>query len=285
MHKRKKIVIVTTVMILLIFSGCVNNTNTEHNLLTKKEINVKEFQKLIDSSKLIGSILFFDPQQNFYYSNDFNWAKKSRLPASTFKIPNSIIALETGIAKNDSTILKWNGEKRAMEIWERDLTLEQAFHLSCVPCYQEIARKIGVEKMKNYIEKFQYGNLDINAGNIDSFWLEGKSRISQFQQIDFLLRFYDGTLPITKRTENIMKRMMIIESHDDMVLSGKTGWAQRDGSNNGWFVGYIEKGKEVYYFATNVTPTNTFDMKYFSKIRKEITLKAFTIIDNLKANK
>lgn len=250
-----------------------------------KEIKIEAFQKIIDSSKLKGSVLFYEPQKNSYYSNDYNWAKIGHLPASTFKIPNSIIALETYVVRNDSTILKWNGKQRALKIWERDLTLKQAFHLSCVPCYQDIAKSIGAEKMKDYIKKFDYGNIQITDSTITNFWLEGKSKISQFQQIDFLLRFYDGTLPITKRTENIMKRMMIIESHDDMVLSGKTGWAQRDGSNNGWFVGYIEKGKEVYYFATNVTPTNTFDMKYFSKIRKEITLKAFTIIDNLKANK
>lgn len=98
--------------------------------------------------------------------------KKRNLPASTFKITNSIIALETGVVENDSTLLKWNGEKRRFKNWEQDLILRDAFHFSCVPCYQEIARKVGENKMNKFLKKLDYGNMKVDSSNLDLFWLE-----------------------------------------------------------------------------------------------------------------
>ena len=116
--------------------------------------------------------------------------------------------------------------------------------------------------------------MKVDTTNIDAFWLAGDSRISQFEQIDFLKRFYESELPISERTKTITKRLMVIKQYENYTLSGKTGWAIRDGENNGWFVGYLEKGNQVYYFATNIVPTSLFDMKYFPMIRKKITLEA-----------
>ncbi|MEX0272757.1 MAG: class D beta-lactamase [Flavobacteriaceae bacterium] len=241
-----------------------------------QEIITPAFQNIIDSAKVTGAILIYDPQEDKYYSNDFKWAKKGYLPASTFKITNSIIALETGIVKNDSTIFTWDGEKRAMDIWEQDLTLTKAFHFSCVPCYQEIARKIGPERMRLYLDTLDYGKMTVDASNIDVFWLEGNSRIDQYGQIAFLRRFHESQLPITDRTRNIMKRVMVLEEDGQYRLSGKTGWSIRNGNNNGWFVGYVEAKGNVYFFATNIEPKEQFNMDLFPVIRKDITHKALS---------
>jgi len=131
------------------------------------------------------------------------------------------------------------GEPRYLKIWEQDLTLQQAFHFSCVPCYQEIARNIGLERMKTNLTKLNFGLMDVNEGNLDSFWLQGNSKINQFEQIDFLKRLYRSELPISKRTDSIMKKMMVISENNLYVLRGKTGWSIRGEENNGWFVGYI----------------------------------------------
>lgn len=243
--------------------------------MTEREIVIPEFQTIIDSANVVGSILIYDSEGDKFYSNDFNWAKNGKLPASTFKIPNSIIALETGTVENDSTLFKWNGEKRRLRDWEQDLIFRDAFHFSCVPCYQEIARKIGVENMTEYLNKLVYGDMKVDSANIDLFWLEGDSRISQFQQIDFLKRFYQSELPISERSETIMKRMIVIEENDNYRLSGKTGWSIRNGNNNGWFVGYLETRNKTYFFATNVEPEQQFDMDMFPMIRKDLTFKAF----------
>lgn len=242
---------------------------------TNREIVVPEFQTIIDSAEVQGSILIYDLKDDKYYSNDFQWAKKGNLPASTFKITNSIIAIETGVVENDSTLFKWNGEERTLKNWEQDLIFKEAFHYSCVPCYQEVARKIGVKRMSEYLNKLEYGNMKVDSTTIDLFWLEGESRINQFQQIDFLKRLYQSKLPISKRTEAIIKRMMVIKENNYYKLYGKTGWSIRNGNNNGWFVGYVESQNKTYFFASNVAPQLQFDMNMFPMIRKHVTFKAF----------
>lgn len=219
-----------------------------------KETLVPEFNNILDSLKVKGAILIYDIANKTYYSNDFSWAKTGIIPASTFKIPNSIIALETGVIKNDSVIFKWNGEKRWNKKWEQDLTFKEAFQVSCVPCYQEVARKIGFKRMKDYLNKLNYKEMVFDNTTIDNFWLDGASKITQTQQIQFLKRFYFSELPISKRTESIVKNIMLIEKTDAYTLSGKTGLSVKNDLYNGWFVGYFEVKNKVYFFATNLEP-------------------------------
>lgn len=261
-------------LLCLSCTGKKTTSNKEKDKVAESEIEVAKFQSILDDAYLEGSILIYDPEQDSYYSNNFDWAKSGKLPASTFKIANSIIALETGTVENDSTLFKWNGEKRSLKNWEQDLILRDAFHFSCVPCYQEVARKIGTKSMTHYLDTLEYGNIVVDSTNIDKFWLEGESRISQFQQIDFLKRFYRSELPISERTEVIMKRMMIMEENDSFKLSGKTGWSTQNEIDNGWFVGYIETRDKTYFFTTNVEPKPQFNMDLFPMIRKDVTFKA-----------
>jgi beta-lactamase class D len=263
---------------LLIVVSCTHSDN--HKTTTEKEIIDSEvlrpdFQHIIDSAKVKGSILVYDPQTKISYSNDFSWCDKGFLPASTFKIVNSIIALETGVVENDSTMFKWDGEKRRLPVWEQDLIFRDAFQLSCVPCYQEVARKIGHNRMNEYLKKLNYGNMVVDSANIDVFWLEGESRISMNQQLDFLVKFYNQELPISERTSQIVKKMMLLDSNSSYQFSGKTGWAVRNGNNNGWFAGYLETRNKVYFIVTNIEPEEEFNMDLFPKIRSQISLEAF----------
>jgi beta-lactamase class D len=264
-------------IILISFFSCTRVNNKTNDKGAGRE-TLMAFQQILDSANVTGAILVFDPAENIYYSNDFTWCETGHLPASTFKIPNSIIALETGVMESDSTVIKWDGVKRRMGEWERDLTLTEAFRVSCVPCYQEIARKIGFERMQAYLIKLSYGRMIVDSTCIDRFWLEGDSKISQFEQVGFLKRFYFSALPISSRTETIMKRMLYIGEDDSVRLSGKTGWSIRNGNNNGWFVGYAEKRDKVLFIATNIDPERGFNMDLFPVIRKEISEKAIRII-------
>ncbi|MEW7280950.1 class D beta-lactamase [Aquimarina sp. 2201CG1-2-11] len=270
----KKIYLVSTLILFISCSG--KKTKSEENVkkASKQEVIVPALQTIIDSAGVKGAILLYDLKDDQFYSNNFQWSNKGNLPASTFKITNSMIALETGAVKNDSTLFKWNGEKRRLKNWEQDLVFKDAFHYSCVPCYQEVARKIGAKRMTEYLKKLEYGNMEVDSTNIDVFWLEGESQISQFQQIDFLKRLYLSKLPISKRTETIIKRMIVIEDTINYKLSGKTGWSIRNGNNNGWFVGYVETKNKTYFFASNVEPKEQFNMDMFPMIRKDVTIKA-----------
>ena len=239
------------------------------------------FQRILDSAKMNGVLLIFDPQTQTYHSNDFARSQKGFIPASTFKIPNSIIALETGVVEDEKTVFKWDGKKRWLKAWEQDLTFKEAFQKSCVPCYQEIARKVGVEKMQTYLEKLGYEKMVFDSTSIDNFWLEGNSKISAMEQIDFLQRLYKNQLPIASRTQKLMKEILLIDENSNYRLSGKTGWAIQGKENLGWFVGYLEKEGKVYFMATNVDPKENFNMKEFPTIRLKILKQALREINIL----
>ncbi len=243
-----------------------------------KQVANQGFQQILNAAEVNGVILILDEKNNTYHSNDFERANQGFLPASTFKIPNSIIALETGVVEDENTIFKWNGEKRMLKIWEEDLTFTNALRKSCVPCYQDIARQVGVQRMNEYLGKLGYKNMIVDSSNLDLFWLEGDSRITATEQINFLSRFYHSKLPISKRTEKIVKDMISIDKKPTYHLSGKTGWSIRNDNNLGWFVGYIEKGEEVYFIATNVDPKENFDLKNFAKIRLQVLMEATKIL-------
>jgi len=261
---------------IVLFCSCSekNKKTITEKLIVENHIESSEFQNILDSSNVKGAVLIYDLKENIYYSNDFEWAKAGKLPASTFKITNSIIALETEVVENDKTLFKWNGEERGLRIWEQDMTFREAFHLSCVPCYQDVARRIGSARMNAYLDKLEYGDMKLDVTSIDVFWLEGESKISQFQQIDFLKRFHEQKLPISSRTHAIMTDLMVIEENDAYKLCGKTGWSIRNGNNNGWFVGYLEIDKSTYFFAANVEPINEFSREAFVSSRKEVVYQA-----------
>ena len=275
-----KILQVIGLILSIVFFSNKGHCQVKGLMHNSSEVFVEEFQEILEKSKLKGSILIYNMGINKLYSNDFEWANKGRLPASTFKIPNSLIALELGVIENDSSVLKWDGEKREMKVWEQDLTLKQAFQLSCVPCYQEVARKIGIERMKQFTSEFQYGNLIINKDNIDKFWLEGESTISQYQQIEFLMAFFEDELPVSKRITNIMKRMMVVDTINGYPLSGKTGWSIRNGNNNGWFVGYLAKPNGNLFFAVNVEPQEEEIVTIeFLTARKQVLYNAIKVLE------
>lgn len=241
---------------------------------TSNRIEKQNFQKLLDENNVSGAILIFDAKEQQYYSNNFTKAEEFSLPASTYKIPHSIIGLETGILENENSIFQWNGEDRAMEAWESDLTLQQAFQRSCVPCYQELARKIGVERMNSYLQKLNFGEMDVNSETLDRFWLVGTSKISPFQQIDFLQRLYNEELPITKTTFMILKNIMKLKETNRYSLSGKTGLAVAEEKMTGWFVGFVEVENNTVFFATKIIPKQKIQRREFIKLRKTITEKA-----------
>jgi len=162
-----------------------------------------------------------------------------------------MIALETGAVENDETVLPWDGRKYSVEEWNRDNTLRSAIRVSCLPCFQAIARKVGPERMKDWVTKLDYGNHD-TSGPVDQFWLTGGLRITPLQQIDFLRRFDAGKLPISKRTAETVRDIIVLDVGQNYVLRGKTGLNQPPDFPElaAWFVGWLELGERRVFFAT-----------------------------------
>ena len=199
-----------------------------------------------------------DRNKNQYIRYNPSRCQQRFSPHSTFKIPNSLIALETGVIKNENVVVAYDRDRHPPEAWwpvewQSPQNMRSAIKYSVVWFYQEIAKKVGKAQYQKYLKQFQYGNQDI-SGDIDQFWLGSSLQISPNEQVEFLKKFYNSKLSVSNRTTNIVKDILILEKNNDYKLSGKTGCASPDNNCNtlSWFVGYLEKIDNVYFFATNL---------------------------------
>lgn len=261
----------TVLLALFLTSLLISFKNVDKDI----DVDLSEF---FNEYKVKGSFVLFDKKRNQFTRYDSERCRERFTPASTFKIPNSIIAIEERIIDDSNSILKWDSVESRNPLWNRDLTLKEAFRVSCVPCYIKIANNVGENNYKKYLEKFEYGNKSTTVDSDDpnlkiGFWLIGELKISQEEQISFLRKLYDYKLPVTKRSIDITKEILVDEKKDNYILSGKLGRGS-DSKNRkeiGWYVGYVEKGNNVYFFATNFESTN--QRGDFGLARKDITLK------------
>jgi beta-lactamase class D len=216
-----------------------------------------DFKKYYDQQGVEGSFALYDQNNDkftFYNKEQF---KQAFSPASTFKICNSLIGLESGVIKDENFIIAWDSVVWANAKWNQDHDLKTAYKNSTVWYYRELARRVGREKMKYWIDKAQYGNAD-TSGGVDLFWLNGGLRVTPEQQIEFLKRLRNDNLPFSKRSIDIVKRIMIAKDTLGYVLRAKSGWADDDKKSTGWYIGYIETKGNVYYFS-NCIQTPNFD--------------------------
>ncbi len=208
-----------------------------------------------------GAFVLFDMSSGKYFRYNKQRCAERFTPASTFKIPNSLVGLETKVIPDENFVIKWDGIERPVKEWNRDHTLASAIKYSVVPYYQELARRVGKERMQKYLDEFDYGNQKIGE-RIDYFWLDNSLKISADEQIEFLKKFYGYKLPVSKRSIDIVKKILPKEEFSKSVLRVKTGGGEKeDGTYIGWLVGYVEKGNNVYLFAFNV------DGKSFDEVR------------------
>lgn len=255
--------------------SCTNN-NTE-------EIR-NDFKKYYDQYQVEGSFVLYDLNKEKYIFYNKSQFENEYSPASTFKICNSLIGLETGVISDENFTIQWDSVHRN-EIWDRDFDLKDAFKNSAVWYYQEMARRVGGERMNYWLKKAGYGNAD-TSGGIDHFWLEGGLRITPEQQIGFLRKLYFESLPFSKRAMEITKKIMILQQDSDFILRGKTGWGFDDIKNIdiGWFVGYVEVNKNVYFFVncvqkSFVNPDDIDEINLFNDSRKAI---AYSVLRDIK---
>jgi beta-lactamase class D len=202
----------------------------------------------------VGTFVGYKTDDYLVIASDKDRSGEAMLPASTFKIPNSIIALETGVvADPDKDVFKWDGVVRSIEAWNRDHTMRTAIAASAVPVYQEIARRIGQARMQKYVDLLEYGNRDIGGG-IDQFWLTGNLRIDPIQQVDFVDRLRRGVLPVSKRSQDLARDILPVTKVGDATIRFKTGLlgAETGRPSLGWLVGWVEKGSDRTVFALNL---------------------------------
>lgn len=234
------------------------------NLLSANENDLKN---IFDKTNLNGTIVISSLNSNEKYIYNNPRAIKRYIPASTFKIPNTLIALEENVIKNEYEIIKWDGKVRLYDSWNKDQNLQSAISVSCIWCYQKFAKEIGNDKYLTYLYKIDYGN-HRTGSDVTTFWLEGDIKISAIEQIFFLKKLYKDELPFKQKYIDITKKILTVEQTKDYTIRAKTGFSGKIG----WYVGYVETKDNVCFFALNADIKKD-ELKY----RKQIVMEALKI--------
>lgn len=196
-------------------------------------------------------------------------------PASTFKIPHALIALDTGAASGPDEVIHYDGKGDWPESSRHDHTLATAIRDSVVWYFQKLAERIGEKQEKSYLGKFAYGNQDIDSG-LTSFWLGGSLQITPEEQVQFLRKLYEGKLPVKFDSMSAVQTMLIqpngavvnaLGEHPfdapwpaGTSVSAKTGsGSDADGRTVRWLVGRIRRDGHSYIFASCVIGDKTLD--------------------------
>jgi beta-lactamase class D len=201
-----------------------------------------------------GTIVVQDVDADRTIVYDRGRAETPYLPASTFKVPAALIALETGVVTDaHKDVLPWDGVEWMVPACNADQTLATALARSCMPFFARLGKRIGDARLSHYLAEFGYGNH--NASGSYPYWIRGNLRISALEQIAFLDRLRRDALPASRKHMQTVREIMVIEEGAGYVIRAKTGWAMDIDPNIGWIVGWVERGGNAYLFALNLDIT------------------------------
>lgn len=253
--------------LLSVSMGCVVATQPRNSPQAQWQIQ-EHWAEVFDRHEAVGTILVLDQRE--HSGTAFVWnparAETRYSPASTFKIPHALFALDAGVVQDEFQVFPWDGVTRSYEPWNRDQDLRSSMRHSVVWVYQEIAGKIGEARERAYLKSIRYGNAD-PSGGVDGFWIDGQLRINAYEQIDFLQGLYNNELPFQVEHQRLVKDIMIVEAERTWILRAKTGWEGR----YGWWVGWVEHPSGPVFFALNIdTPMRMEDLHKREAITREI---------------
>ncbi|MFB2121319.1 penicillin-binding transpeptidase domain-containing protein [Parapedobacter sp. 2B3] len=221
-----------------------------------------------------GSITVFDYKQRKWITSDSTDSQLETVPASTFKIPNLLIALEAGVIGSEMDTVGWIGSIDTTlygyrPSTYRHMTVRHAFEVSAGWVFMELAKKVGRQRYEQVLRDIGYGNASVSDGA--DFWNFGPLKVSPRDQVEMLVNVYEGKLPFSNRNLDILKDVMVTERTDEYTIRSKTGWGVQDSKDIGWWVGYLQQKDNVYFFATRITKVKGTPRADFMKCRLEIT--------------
>ena len=203
------------------------------------------------SQGVTGSFVLYDVPTDRLTLVDAKRAGTRYVPASTFKIANSLIALETSVVKDENEVIPYGGKPQPFKTWERDMPMREAITASNVPIYQELARRIGLARYHQWLDRLDYGNRQTGTA-LEAFWLDGPLEISAIEQARFVARLALNQLPISDRSQTIVRDILKLESKEGRTLFGKTGWRFSSVPQLGWWTGWVDSGGKITTFSLNI---------------------------------
>ncbi|MBW8686258.1 class D beta-lactamase [Chitinophaga rhizophila] len=217
--------------------------------------NEKSWEKYFAEYKVEGCFMLFNNSQGTFKVYNLERAQERFLPASTFKIFNALVGLETGVIKDTSYVIPWDGVTRSISDWNQNLSMQQAFRLSSVPYFQEVARRVTKPVMQQWLDTIKYGNMKISK--IDTFWLDNSLQISPDEQLGFVKKLYFDQLPFHKVTMQNVRQIMRMETKPEYELSYKTGMGVVGRKTIAWITGWIEEAGHPTFFVLNLETENS----------------------------
>ena len=240
-------------------------------------IHAQQLSAAFADCGLVGSITIYDYQKQQWIASDIEDSHVRTLPASTFKIVNTLIALETGVIASEEEIIPWPDTYDTTRYGHRpeiyhSMSMHEAFIKSAGWAYVELAKKVGKARYAQYLGQLDYGNGNLNSAGTD-FWNFGGFGVSPVEQIKTLVGIYEERYPFASRSYATLKELMLAEQTAAYTIRAKTGWTRDGGIDTGWWVGYVEQQGNVLFFATRLIKPRTESNTRFGPCRKEITKK------------
>jgi beta-lactamase class D len=210
-----------------------------------------DLEAVFAENGVAGTFVLYDVATDHLTLINAKRAERRFVPASTFKIANTIIALEIGVVKDENEIIPYGGQPQPFKTWEKDMSMREAIALSAVPIYQELARRIGLERYREWLPRLDFGNRQTGT-IVDTFWLDGPLEISAVEEARFVARLAQQKLDASIRSQSIARDIIRLESRDGKILYGKTGWRFSSTPNLGWWTGWVEHNDKISAFSLNI---------------------------------
>ncbi len=249
-----------TILVLTLF-GPIISPSAEQNE------ELPELAEIFLQQNAVGTFALYDPANDRLTLVNAARAAERMFPASTFKIANSLVALETNVVTDENEIIPYGGKPQIFKSWEHDMSMRDGIRISNVPIFQELASRIGVARHEKWLELLNYGNGRVGQ-NIKTFWLRGPLKISAIEQVKFLSNLALKRLPLSARSQAIVADIIKLENKGERILYGKTGWSSAPKPQLGWFVGWVESERGIFSFAMNMDMASRNDAKKRKLIAK-----------------
>ncbi|MFI6515031.1 class D beta-lactamase [Spirillospora sp. NPDC050679] len=228
-----------------------------------------DLRAVFDAAGVRGTFALLDVSTRRTTVVDRSRAATPMVSASSFKVPHSLVALETGAVKSPDEVIPWDGTPQPFPEWEQDMSMREAVRTSNAAAFQVIARRIGLKREQQWLHRLNYGNRQTGTA-VDRFWLDGPLKISAVEQTRFMARLAAQRLPASRAHQRTVRELIKQEEKDGYALFAKSGWQNAPGPGTGWWTGWVERGGRVHTFALNIDIVQDGDAGKRATIAREL---------------
>ena len=276
----------------LVFAGCASERETEEREEAGSEIMItaeaessqdvvgtveREVDYSLEFKDVKGCAVSYSPQSDEYLLYNRELCDRQVSPLSSFKIISTLIGLDAGIIDGSASVMQYDGTTYPVEAWNGELTLEEAFHSSCIWYFRQVINHAGQDEVQRVLDELDYGNCDISQWDgsginplpdLNGFWLASSLAISPREQVEVLAKLFEGETDFEQSDIEILKSVMLIETNGDCAFYGKTG---SDTDGHAWFAGFVVQSGQRTYISVYLNDADNAD-KITGNKAKEIAI-------------